>query len=103
MIQFIVSIILFFVLFFGIGFILNMLLRATWVMSFVYPIVVCFIVDDFPFSTYFLDTGDAFSTLWLNLRALTPVDITILASGFVGTIIAGFVIRWLRKQGYQMF
>ncbi|UFT98213.1 YuiB family protein [Radiobacillus kanasensis] len=103
MIQFIVSILLFFVLFFGIGFILNMLLRSTWVMSFVYPIVVCFIVDDFPFSTYFLDTGKAFSTLWHRITILTPVDITILSAGFVGTIVAGFVIRWLRKQGYQMF
>ena len=35
--------------------------------------------------------------------ALHTVDIVILASGLVGAIISGFVIKILRKQGYQMF
>ena len=37
------------------------------------------------------------------MMALHTVDIIILASGLVGAIISGFVMKLLRKQGYQMF
>ncbi|MRG85189.1 YuiB family protein [Salinibacillus xinjiangensis] len=94
---------LFFVLFFGISFILNMLLRKTWVMSFVYPIIVILIVDNFPFSRYFTDTGEAFQQLGTNLIHLKMVDIVFLSMGLVGTIVSGIVIKTLRSKGYQMF
>ncbi|MBN9655506.1 YuiB family protein [Halobacillus sp. GSS1] len=94
---------LFFVLFFGISFLLNMILRSSWLMAFVYPIIVLFIVDDFPWTKYFSAPGDAFPTVVEQLMNLKLVDIVILASGFVGTIVAGIVIRKLRKSGYQMF
>ncbi|GGB36699.1 hypothetical protein F3157_03250 [Virgibacillus dakarensis] len=103
MIQFVVSILLFFVIFFGIAFILNMLLRRTWLMSFIYPIIVLIIVDDIPTTNYFKDPGASFQTAFTNLVHITPVDITILAAGLVGTIVSGFVIKFLRKSGYQMF
>ncbi|MRH44757.1 hypothetical protein GH741_19085 [Aquibacillus halophilus] len=103
MLQFIVSIVLFFVLFFGIAFILNMLLRQTWIMSFVYPIVIMLIVDEFPLSNYFNNPGSAFSTVWYNLINLNVYDIVILLAGFTGTIVSGIVIRMLRKNGYRMF
>lgn len=103
MIQFVVSILLFFVIFFGIAFILNMLLRQTWLMSFIYPIIVIMIVDNISTVNYFKDTGASFSTLYTRLIHLTPVDITILAAGFIGTIVSGIVIKFLRKNGYQMF
>ncbi|MEC3882489.1 YuiB family protein [Halobacillus sp. HZG1] len=102
-VQFIVSMLLFFVLFFGISFLLNMILRSSWLMAFVYPIIVLFIVDDFPWTKYFSDPGNAFPTVFEQLMNLKLVDIVILASGFVGTIVAGIVIRKLRKSGYQMF
>lgn len=102
-VQFVVSILLFFVLFFGISFLLNMILRSSWLMAFVYPIIVLFIVDDFPVSHYFAEPGQAFPVVFEQVGNLKTVDILVLTSGFIGTIIAGLVIRWLRRNGYQMF
>lgn len=103
LIQLIVSILLFFVMFFGLAFILNMLLRKTWLMSFLYPIVVIMIVDDLPTTAYFTNPGSSFSTAYTKLMNITPVDIIVLSSGLAGTIIAGVVIKILRRNGYQMF
>ncbi|UOQ46056.1 YuiB family protein [Halobacillus salinarum] len=102
-VQFIVSIVLFFVLFFGIAFLLNMILRSSWLLAYVYPIIVLLIVDDFKFTQYFTDPGFAFPEVFGHLVNLQVVDIFILLSGFLGTIGAGLVIRFLRKSGYQMF
>jgi Putative membrane protein len=103
LIQFIVSIILFFVIFFGIAFILNMLLRRTWLMAFIYPFVVLFIVDNIKIGKYFTAPGEAFSIAFSRLISITGFDLVILISGFLGTIVSGFVIKFLRKSGYQMF
>lgn len=103
MIQFVVSILLFFVIFFGIAFILNMLLRRTWLMAFIYPFVVWIIVDGISTTDYFKKPGASFQTAIDRFAHLTPVDITILASGLAGTIVSGYVIKLLRKSGYQMF
>ncbi|MFQ3544752.1 YuiB family protein [Halobacillus rhizosphaerae] len=102
-VQFFVSILLFFVLFFGISFLINMILRSSWLMAYVYPIIVLLIIDDFAFSKYFAYPGYAFPTVFDHLIHLKVVDILILLSGFLGTIGAGWVIRFLRKSGYQMF
>ncbi|CDQ39215.1 MULTISPECIES: YuiB family protein [Virgibacillus] len=103
MIQLVVSILLYFVIFFGIAFILNMLLRRTWLMAFLYPIVVLMIVDNISTWEYFKAPVEAFSEAFSRLMQITPVDIGILAAGFAGTIVSGFVIKLLRKSGYQMF
>ncbi|RFA36974.1 hypothetical protein CAI16_02535 [Virgibacillus dokdonensis] len=103
MIQLVVSILLYFVIFFGIAFILNMLLRTTWLMAFIYPFVVIIIVDNTATWNYFTNTSETFTKLTTRLTELTAVDISILAAGFVGTIVSGLVIRLLRKSGYQMF
>lgn len=103
MIQLFISVLLFFVLFFGISFILNMILRMTWLMAFVFPVIVLFIVDTVSVFTYFTDPGYAFSALGEELMSLGMQDIIILSSGFIGTLAAGFVIKFLRKNGYQMF
>lgn len=99
----IISIVLFFVLFFGIGFILNMLLRMSWVMAIIYPIVAIFIIDKVSFLDYFTNTGTAFVDLGHRLSSLATADILILLSGLAGAIAAGFTIKLLRKNGYQMF
>lgn len=103
MIQLIMSILLFFVIFFGIAFILNMLLRKTWLMAYIYPFIVLIIVDKMATVEYFKRPGSAFSEAFTNVAKLAPVDIIILFSGFVGVIVSGLVIRFLRKSGYQMF
>ena len=48
-----ISMMLFFILFFGIGFLLNMILRATWVMVIVYPIVCMLIINKASMWDYF--------------------------------------------------
>lgn len=101
--QIIISIVLFMVLFFGIGFIVNMLLRSSWVPAIVYPFIVILIVDRVSIYQYFTEFQNAIMDLSQQLAALKPVDITVLSSGFAGTIIAGVVIRMLRVRGYQMF
>ncbi|MGM8211959.1 YuiB family protein [Virgibacillus sp. W0430] len=103
MIQLIVSILLYFVIFFGISFILNMLIRRTWVMAFIYPVIVLLIVDGISTFEYFKNPIGSFSIAFSKLVSLTIVDIIILSSGLLGTIVSGLVIKFLRKNGYQMF
>ncbi|WP_342514815.1 YuiB family protein [Sporosarcina sp. FSL K6-1522] len=99
----VLSVLIFIVMFFGIGFLLNMLLRMTWLMAIIYPIVVIFIIDEVKMYEYITKPKYAFSLLGEKIMALHTVDIVILASGLLGAIISGFVIKLLRKQGYQMF
>lgn len=103
LIQHIVSVILFFVMFFGLAFILNMLLRRTWLMSFVYPVIILLIVGKLNVTQYITKPVYAFSTAFSNLMNITLVDTIILSSGFAGTIVSGIVIKILRRSGYQMF
>jgi hypothetical protein len=101
--QLIISVLLFIVLFFGIGFLINMLLRATWVMAIVYPIVVIRIVDDIGIFDYIMTPIASFSALGTKLISLQAADIIILLSGLLGAILAGLVNKVLRSRGYQMF
>ncbi|MBS4190704.1 YuiB family protein [Bacillus sp. FJAT-49705] len=98
-----ISMLLFFVLFFGIGFILNMLLRMSWVMAIIYPIIAILIIDKVRFIEYFQNTGEALSSLGNELSQLATADVLILSSGLAGAILAGVAIKILRKKGYQMF
>jgi hypothetical protein len=99
----IISMLLFFVLFFGIGFILNMLLRMSWIMAIIYPIVAILIIDKVRFVEYFTSSKTAFRDLGTRVTTLATADILILLSGLLGAIAAGFTIKLLRKNGYQMF
>jgi hypothetical protein len=45
----------------------------------------------------------AFQALGAKLMSLHFADVLVLSSGLVGAIIAGIVIKMLRKNGYQMF
>lgn len=101
--QLIIAILLYFVLFFGIGFILNMLLRSTWTMAVIYPIVIFFIVDESGFFSYFANPANSFSQLGENIISLTTADIIILIAGMAGAVLSGIANRMLRARGYQMF
>lgn len=101
--QLIISMILFFVLFFGIGFLLNMILRTTWMMAVVYPFVVILIIDNVELFDYIRSPISSFAALWHDFISLKIVDILILSCGMIGAVAAGVVIRLLRKKGYQMF
>lgn len=102
-VQLIISIVLFFVMFFGIGFLLNMLLRMTWLMAIIYPVVVVLIIDEVSFLDYIFKPSVAFAKLLEKFQALHLVDMLILAGGFGGAVVAGFVMIALRKAGYRMF
>ena len=102
-VEVLLSFLLFMVMFFGIGFLLNMLLRMTWLMAIVYPIVVILIVDEVRVMDYITSPGMAFSSLGDKLVSLHAADIVILIGGFVGAIIAGIAMIILRRMGYRMF
>jgi len=103
LIQLIVSVILYFVIFFGISFIINMLLRRTWLMTLVYPFIVLLIVGDSRFVEYFTEPSVAFSSTFSQFATIEVFDVIILLSGLAGAIVSGVVIKILRKTGYQMF
>lgn len=106
MIQFIVAILLYFVIFFSIAFILNMLLRQLWLMAGIYPVIMIVLLtndrNDSVFD-YFTGPKAAFGELFKQLGELGFVDITLFIVGFIGTIASGLVIKFLRRSGYQMF
>ncbi len=98
-----VSILLYFVMFFGIAFIVNMLIRKTWLMSYLYPFIIILMIDNLSTWKYITSPGNAFSELGGILGNLTGYDMVLFLFGFIGTITAGIVMKLLRKSGYGMF
>ena len=103
LVQLFLTALLFLVIFFGIGVLINMLLRMTWFMAIVYPIIVILIIDEVKFYEYFTKPKYAFDMLGTKLSNLMMADIVTLICGFIGAVLSGIVMRILRKQGYQMF
>lgn len=102
-VQLFISVLLYFVLFYGISFILNMILKMTWIMAYVYPVIVLWIISRVSLFDYIANPGESFGILWENIIGISMFDVIILGSGFIGIILAGMTIRYLRKAGYQMF
>ncbi|WP_369902030.1 YuiB family protein [Bacillus manliponensis] len=98
-----ISMMLFLVLFFGIGFLLNMILRATWVMAIIYPLICIFIIDKVSFFDYFASPKESLSSLGTSMMNLGQADAFILSTGLLGAILSGIVIKKLRQNGYQIF
>lgn len=82
--QLIISIPLLFVLFFGIGFILNMILKTTWLPLFIFFAVALYVGKD------------------VN-QIFTVVNAVLFFSGLAGAIGGVLTIKTLREKGYQMF
>lgn len=95
MIQMVIATLLFFVLLFGIGFILNMLLKTTWFPIYLYVIVMV------PLVVYW--QWEDHESFWGNIAAYSFVDYITALGGLAGAVISGMAIRYLRKNGYQMF
>jgi hypothetical protein len=93
-IQIFVVTLLMLVLFFGIGFILNMLLKTTWLPVYLYLMLVIAMVIYWGW-----DTG----TLWSNIKEYRLADYVPAFSGLVGAIISGYTIQALRSRGFKMF
>lgn len=82
--QLVISMVLFFVFGFGIGFIFNMVLRTTWMPVGLAVIAIAGV---------------------LAYHGIVPgvLDILILVFGLIGAVLSGWTIQWLRKKGYRMF
>lgn len=91
--QFFVATLLAFCIFLGLGFIINMLLKTTWVPVYVYFIVVIIIVYSF------WDEGTFFN----YLKGTSFSDIVLFIGGLAGAILSGYLIKTLRDKGYKMY
>ncbi|WP_409347276.1 YuiB family protein [Paenibacillus sp. MBLB4367] len=93
MLQLVVLIFLAFTMFFGLGFIINMLMKTTWFPIYAYIAFVIFLV-------YWSWGAESF---WTNLKGYTVADVLPLISGLGGAITSGHTIRVLRVKGFKMF
>ena len=93
--QEIVGTLLIFVLFFGIGFILNMLVKTTWLPAVLYVVLVI------PLGIWYAWKPDL--SPGQNLSAFFLVWFFPLIGGAVGAAGSGWAIRELRRRGYRMF
>lgn len=98
-----ISVLLFFVLFFGIGFLLNMILRTTWTMAILSPFVLLLWIDQISVMDYVTSPSASLAHVKERIESLASADLIILSSGIVGAVVSGVVIQTLRKKGYRMF
>ena len=95
MLQLIVAMVLFFVMMFGIGFILNMLLKTTWLPIYIFIIVLI------PLGIW--ATWDSSISASANFAEFTFVDLLPVIGALIGAYVSGWTIRKLRLGGYKMF
>jgi len=91
----IILFVLFFVMMFGIGFILNMLMKTTWFPAYLFVIVIvpAVVISYWKKDLSFLG----------NIEAYSLVDMLTACAGLVGALISGTTIRMLRRSGFKMF
>jgi hypothetical protein len=90
--QLLIGFLLFMVLTFGIGFILNMLLKTTWIPAYIYLALAIYFYGFYQ-SGKFVETG----------REYAFVDYSIGLAGLLGALISGWTIKILRERGFRMF
>lgn len=91
--QLIIGIVIIFVLFFGLSFILNMLLKTTYLPVLFY---VLFIGG---WLVYYYESGP----IGAYLAEYGVVDIIYALFGLAGVVGGGLTIQKLRTMGYKMF
>lgn len=90
----IIATVLMLVLFFGLGFILNMLMKTTWFPLYAYiALIIGVIIYGALGSASFLSSDTGF----------TIVDVIPAIGGFAGAILSGSAIKALRVRGFKMF
>ncbi|MBD0383423.1 YuiB family protein [Paenibacillus sedimenti] len=94
MFQMIIATVLMMVLFFGLGFILNMLMKTTWFPLYAYIALIIGVIIYGAMGT---------ATFLSNDTGFTIVDIIPAIGGFVGAILSGSAIKALRIRGFKMF
>ncbi|KKC49821.1 hypothetical protein VE23_10545 [Paenibacillus sp. D9] len=95
MLQIIIATVLFFVMMFGIGFILNMLMKTTWFPIYLFLIVLVPI--------YIWSTWDHSVSVADNIGEFTFIDWMPVIGALVGAYVSGYAIRKLRIGGFKMF
>ncbi|MBB3108410.1 thiol:disulfide interchange protein [Paenibacillus phyllosphaerae] len=95
MLQLVIAMVLFFVMMFGIGFILNMLLKTTWFPIYLFILVLV--------PVFIWQTWDDSKNFAGNFTAFTFVDILPVIGALIGAYVSGSTIRYLRRGGYKMF
>jgi hypothetical protein len=95
MLQIVLAMMLFFVMMFGIGFILNMLMKTTW-----FPVYL-FIIVLLPLGIYY--TWDKSASFSANLTGYTFIDALPAITALIGALVSGWAIRALRRAGYKMY
>ncbi|CAH1209378.1 hypothetical protein PAECIP111891_03302 [Paenibacillus allorhizoplanae] len=94
MLQMVIATVLMMVLFFGIGFILNMLMKTTWFPLYVFiALVIGIIIYGYMGNSSFMSSDESF----------TIVDVIPAIGGLVGAILSGSAIKALRIRGFKMF
>jgi hypothetical protein len=94
LLQLIIVTVLLFVLFFGLGFILNMLMKTTWFPIYGYIVLLIGLVMYWGWGT---------GSLTSNLAEYSIADYVPALGGLVGAVLSGSTIKMLRTKGYQMF
>ena len=94
MVQLVIVTVLMFVLFFGLGFILNMLMKTTWFPIYGYIALVIGLMIYWAYGT---------SSLASNLTGFTITDYIPAVGGLIGAAVSGAAIRTLRIKGFKMF
>ncbi|OBR64428.1 hypothetical protein A7K91_13100 [Paenibacillus oryzae] len=95
-IQIIIAAVLFFVMMFGIGFILNMLLKTTWFPIGLFVVVLIGLAIWSPWDPSQNPTME-------NLGTYTLVYYIPIIGALIGAYVSGWAIRALRRGGYKMF
>jgi hypothetical protein len=94
LLQLMIVTVLLFVLFFGLGFILNMLMKTTWFPIYGYILLVIGLVIYWGWGTHSLAS---------NLSEYSIADYVPAVGGLIGAALSGWTIKALRDKGYQMF
>ncbi len=93
LLQLAIATTLIFVLIFGLAFILNMLLKTTWLPIYAYILLVIVLI--------YLDWDQG--RLLDSLKEYTYVDYIPAIGGLIGSLLGGKAIQTLRAKGYKMF
>ncbi|WP_138754792.1 YuiB family protein [Paenibacillus sinopodophylli] len=96
MLQLMIATVLFLVMMFGIGFILNMLLKTTWFPIYLFIIALIVLGIWAPWD-------DSATTTIQNFAHYTVIDYIPVLGALVGAYVSGWAIQALRKGGYKMF
>lgn len=95
-VQIVIATVLFFVMMFGIGFILNMLLKTTWFPIGLFVVVLIGLAIWAPWP-------DADKPTLANFGTYTLVYYLPITGALIGAYVSGWTIKALRKGGYKMF